>query len=167
MPFRPQLRPPFPTSKCPVATRVMRRNLFIPSPRIKKARNTPPNQTSRLGKYDWIFDSGAACHVCPNRDMFTEYQVLERPREMVGCGTGFFAVGIGTVQLTALHPKGSRQLFLRKVRHVPQNDISIISVDTLTRPNTRYSSVAGFCEFTDVKTGDILLTGTQRPGIGL
>ena len=48
----------------------------------------------------WILDSGATCHMCNERSLFTDYQPLQKPLKVVlGDGRSLQAVGQGNVVL--------------------------------------------------------------------
>ena len=49
---------------------------------------------------EWIIDSGATCHVCHDRSLFTELQNLKQPLDIIlGDGHTLKATGCGTVIL--------------------------------------------------------------------
>ncbi|SMR41582.1 unnamed protein product [Zymoseptoria tritici ST99CH_1E4] len=112
-------------------------------------------------KFDWIVDSGTTSYVCNEKSLFTDYEELPKPIEMIGCGRGFFAVGVGKVVLSALRPKGVTELVLTKVIHVPQMSVNLVSVSSINRNNTNYVSTHGSCYFEDKTTEEVLFTGTQ------
>lgn len=84
--------------------------------------------------------------------MFTKYLELAKPIEIIGCGRGFFVVGVRKVVLTVIRPNGTIDIVLTKVIHVPQMSVNLLSVANLNRNNTEYRSVTGACYFIDRST---------------
>lgn len=70
---------------------------------------------------NWIVDSGATCHMCNNKKLFTHLQLLKQPMEVsLGDGRALQAVGRGVVALTMKLPEcATRQRSLRDVLYVP------------------------------------------------
>jgi len=84
------------------------------------------------GNSEWVLDTGATYHVCPNRDWFSSFEKLD----------GYFAVmsddhpcnvkGIGTVRIKIFDGMVRE---LKKVRYMPQlkkNFISVGALETLS-----------------------------------
>lgn len=51
--------------------------------------------------------------------MFTKYLELVKLIEIIGCGRGFFVVGVRKVVLTVIRPNSTIDIVLTKVIYVP------------------------------------------------
>jgi hypothetical protein len=78
----------------------------------------------------WIIDSGATCHMCNDRSLFTDFVELERPIDVtLGDGHNLKGVGRGTVTLEIDVPQGKMQKCkLRDVLCVPNLSYNLLSV---------------------------------------
>ena len=78
----------------------------------------------------WIVDSGATCHMCNDKDLFSEIKGLETPQEItLGDGHVLQATAEGTVTLTTLLPDGNtKECELKNVLLVPKLSYSLLSV---------------------------------------
>jgi hypothetical protein len=72
---------------------------------------------------DWFVDSGATDHMCFDKDSFTTYHSLDRPKPIyLGDSSVVNAYGVGLIRI------GDR-VSLFNVLHVPDLDINLLSVD--------------------------------------
>ena len=72
---------------------------------------------------DWFVDSGATDHMCYDKDSFTIYHSLDRPKPIyLGDSSVVNAYGVGSIRI------GDR-VSLYNVLHVPDLDINLLSVD--------------------------------------
>lgn len=82
----------------------------------------------KLGRCDWLIDSGTARHLANDQAMFTTFKKYSQPVEMIGCGTGFYAIGEGTVILHARTSTGPIEARLTNTLLVPQMAVNLLSV---------------------------------------
>ena len=77
----------------------------------------------------WIFDSGATCHMCNNKAMFSEVHSLCNPiNVMLGDGRNLRAVGRGNVILTMKVHDKTKCCTLHDVLLVPYLAYNLLSV---------------------------------------
>ena len=78
----------------------------------------------------WIVDSGATCHMCHDRELFTELSHLKDPLEVVlGDGHELTAAGKGNVMLDMKLPNGKiKTCKLSDVLYVPKLSYNLLSV---------------------------------------
>jgi len=77
---------------------------------------------------EWILDTGATYHVCPNRDWFSNFKKLEGCLVVMGDGHPCTMEGVGTIQIKMFDGMVRE---LKEVRYVPQLKRNLISVGTL------------------------------------
>ena len=76
---------------------------------------------------DWFVDSGATDHMCCDKDSFTVYHSLDRPKTIyLGDSSVVNAYGMGTIRI-------GDKVNLFNVLHVPDLDINLLSVDKVLR----------------------------------
>lgn len=63
----------------------------------------------------WMLDSGASHHMCPNRNWFTTYQIIDGGTVLMGNNHVCRIMGYGTIRIK-IHDGAIRTL--RNVRHV-------------------------------------------------
>ena len=72
---------------------------------------------------DWFVDSGATDHMCFDKDSFTVYHSLNRPKPIyLGDSSVVNPIGMGTIRI-------GDKVNLFNVLHVPDLDINLLSVD--------------------------------------
>ena len=72
---------------------------------------------------DWFIDSGATDHMCCDKDSFTVYHSLDRPKPIyLGDSSVVNAYGMGTIQI-------GDKVNVLNVLHVPDLDINLLSAD--------------------------------------
>ena len=71
---------------------------------------------------NWIIDSGATCHMCNDKTLFTSFESLDKPQEVsLGDGHVSKAVAQGVVLLEMKLPGGkTRKCKLVDVLYVPK-----------------------------------------------
>ena len=79
---------------------------------------------------NWIVDSGATCHMCSNKKLFVDFQLLKKPMEVtLGDGHTLEAIGTGVVSLKMKLPNSSsRRCNLQDVLYVPALSYNLVSV---------------------------------------
>ena len=105
----------------------------------------------------FVLDSGASCHISPERGDFTTLTATA-PHPISGFGGScVYAVGIGTVDLTT---KNNTRITLNRVLFVPNSTVRLISVYSINNDgyHTCYFD-ADSCNITD-RSGNVVLTGT-------
>lgn len=85
---------------------------------------------SAVSRGNWIVDSGATCHMCNDKQLFSELRHLETPQEVtLGDGHGLEATAEGTVTLETMLPDGiTKKCRLENVLLVPNLSYSLLSV---------------------------------------
>jgi len=80
------------------------------------------------GDSEWMLDTGATYHVCPNRDLLSSFEKLDECFVIMGDDRPCIMEGIGTVQIKIFDGMVRE---LKGVRYVPQLKRNFISVDAL------------------------------------
>ena len=112
---------------------------------------------------DWIVDSGATCHMCNDKTMFTEMKDLN-PRENVTLGDGhnLEAVGEGTVDMEMLLPNGgSRMCALKNVLYIPKLAYNLVSVSKAAQMGKTIEFYNSSCEFVNSSNETIAFATKQ------
>ena len=65
---------------------------------------------------EWVLDSGCTYHVCPIRDWFREYKVINGGEVLMGDNDAYKVIGIGNISIKITD--GSINI-LSEVKHVP------------------------------------------------
>ena len=91
---------------------------------------TEVNMTMPNSSKDWWYDSGAAIHVCNNKDQFKEYEVLEGHEVVMANGVRAKAFGKGCVTIQF---SSGKKLILTNVLHVPDVVKNLVSADILNK----------------------------------
>ena len=77
---------------------------------------------------EWVLDTRATYHVCPNRDWFSNFKKLDGCFAIMGYDHPYKVEGIGTVHIKMFDGTARE---LKAVRYVPQLKRNLISVGTL------------------------------------
>ncbi|KAG8488335.1 hypothetical protein CXB51_016384 [Gossypium anomalum] len=77
---------------------------------------------------EWILDSGCSFHMCPNREWFSTYSLVEGRVVHMGNGSSSKVIGIGTVKIR-IHDGTIKTL--SNVRYVPDLRKNLISLSIL------------------------------------
>nr|CAJ86192.1 H0306F03.15 [Oryza sativa] len=93
----------------------------------------------------WILDTACTYHMCPNRDWFATYEVVQGGTVLMGDDTPCEVAGIGTVQIKMFD--GCIRT-LSDVRHIPNLKRSLISLCTLDCKGYKYSGGDGILKVT-------------------
>ena len=82
----------------------------------------------------WIVDSGTTSHMCCHRDLFVDYEELQKPeRVTLGDGRSLDAVGRGTVSVVLRLPGGETKVRnLHAALHVPGLSYNLVSVSKVS-----------------------------------
>ena len=78
----------------------------------------------------WIVDSGATCHICCNKMMFSEMKIMDRSQTItLGDGRSIESTSQGTVKLKLQQPDGTyKRATLYDVLYVPELSYNLLSV---------------------------------------
>ena len=68
---------------------------------------------------DWHVDSGASCHMFPNKALFVNYKVIDPVPVRIGDNTVIYAVGKGDVSITLAVDHYIVDATLHNIYHVP------------------------------------------------
>ena len=82
----------------------------------------------------WIVDSGATCHICCNKMMFSEMKIMDRSQTItLGDGRSIESTSQGTVKLKLKQPDGTyKRATLYDVLYVPELSYNLLSVTKAT-----------------------------------
>ena len=122
--------------------------------------------TPGISKNLWIVDSGATCHMCNDKTLFSELETLREPQEVsLGDGHVLEAAAEGSVSLEMLLPDGRKQRCkLRKVLWIPKLSHNLLSVSRVSETGKTVAFDDSGCEITNAdgkciayasKTGDL------------
>jgi len=109
------------------------------------------------GDVEWILDTGATYHVCPNRDWFSNFEKLDRCSVIMGDDRPCNMEGIGTIQIKMFDGMIRE---LKEVRYVPQFKRNIISIGALKILGLEVSIKDGILKIT--KGSMVVLKGVRR-----
>ena len=97
----------------------------------------------------WIVDSGATCHLCNDRSIFTVFNSLENPQEVVlGDGHTLDAVGVDVVLNLVVDGKIKKRR-LRDVLYVPKLEYNLLSVSKATESGKKVKFSSDGLQFLD------------------
>ncbi|KAH9727035.1 Integrase catalytic domain-containing protein [Citrus sinensis] len=94
---------------------------------------------------EWILDTGATYHLCPIKEWFTDFNVLESGAVVMGNDQLCRTMGIGTIRLK-MFDEMVREL--KEVRFVPTLKKNLISVGTLEANGYKVTIEDGIMKFT-------------------
>lgn len=102
----------------------------------------------------WILDSGATCHMCNERSLFTDYQPLQKPLKVVlGDGRSLQAVGQGNVVLKMNLPNNkTNNCTLLGVLLVPELAFNLFSVTSASKKGKQTTFSDMKCEIRGVNS---------------
>ena len=105
----------------------------------------------------FILDSGASCHVSPQKSDFKTLTATP-PHPISGFGGScVYAVGVGTVEMQTV---AGKQILLKRVLFVPNATVRLISVFSVNNDgNNTCHFDATSCNISD-RNGNVLLTGS-------
>ena len=94
--------------------------------------STTPTPSPSHAEADWIVDTGATCHMTPNRHWFNQYSPKRTPIRLAN-NTLIYSEGIGTVCFQPLvNGKPGRLLEFEHVLYVPHLKNNLLSALYLT-----------------------------------
>ena len=100
---------------------------------------------------DWIVDSGATCHVCHDRSLFTELENLKKPLDIIlGDGRTLNATGCGTVILILESDSLKRKCKFYDVLYVPELTYNLLSVSKAVDKGISFTFRESECIIKDV-----------------
>ena len=92
---------------------------------------------------EWLLDSGASCHVCPDRSSFMSYKEYDGGSVFVGDGYPRNVVGIGSVHIRMFD---GVERILESVKHVPEMKRNVISLGALEAKGCRFIGCDQYCK---------------------
>ena len=112
---------------------------------------------------EWIIDSGATCHICSNRNLFTDIHSLERPQDItLGDGHTLPAAEVGNVAVTLVYDDGgTRGCQLHDVLYVPKLSYNLLSVTKATEAGKKVKFYSNSCQILD-RDNKVVAVGTRR-----
>ena len=100
---------------------------------------------------DWIVDSGATCHVCHDRSLFTELENLKKPLDIIlGDGRTLNATGCGTVILMLESGSLRRKCKFHDVLYVPELTYNLLSVSKAVDKGISFTFKESECIIKDI-----------------
>ena len=110
----------------------------------------------------WIVDSGATSHLCNDKSMFTVFDSLENPQEIVlGDGHTLDAVGVGDVVLNVVVDGKIKKRRLRDVLYVPRLAYNLLSVSKTTETGKKIKFGSDGLQFLDCD-GRVVAVGVKK-----
>jgi hypothetical protein len=112
--------------------------------------------------HHWVIDSGATCHMCNDRTLFTDLVFLCQPQKVtLGDGHHLKATGRGTVVLDIELPGGkTKKCKLADALYVPDLTYSLISIAKASDAISSTVFSKEGCEFLDAD-GKVVATGRR------
>ncbi len=107
---------------------------------------------SEINQIDrWIIDSGATCHICNDREAFTELHELKKPMNVaLGDGHTLKAPGRGIVATQLLLPNEViKRCILQDVLYVPELSYNLLSVPKVTDTGKKIKFDETNCQILD------------------
>lgn len=115
---------------------------------------------------EWIVDTGASCHVCHQRDMFSEYEAVHDRGIRIANQAQLKAHGIGKVRLGVKTSTGEEIVItLTQVLHIPDCQSNLVSVKRLMQLGHRANFDKGKCAIITSNGEDVipLIEGKDVP----
>lgn len=109
---------------------------------------------------EWVMDSGCTFHMTPCKHFFSELNLFEGGKVIMGNNQQCFVKGIGSMTLRT--SDGSLKI-LKDVRYVPELKRNLISLGTLDKAGFSYTSENGTLNVT--KDSVLKLSGQLRDGL--
>ena len=120
-----------------------------------------PFLAMRLEEYPFVLDTGATCHISPER---SDFQVIRpiQPHPIKGLGGAcIYAVGVGSIELAV---GNDQRLLLHNALFAPASSVRLISVLSLNRDS---KSISCFdektCWIIDKQSGNTIAQGIVSP----
>ena len=112
---------------------------------------------------DWIVDSGATCHMCNDRSMFTELkQVGSSDKVTLGDRNSLDVAGEGTVNMDVLLDDGVKGgCTLKKVLYIPELAYNLTSVTRAAEAGKAVHFDDSGCEFRN-DCGQVIALGVKQ-----
>ena len=107
---------------------------------------------------EWLLDSGALHHICPHKDWFASYQIVNDGIVLLGYNHSCKIVGVGNVTIKMFD--GVIRT-LTNVRHVPELKKNLISLGVLDSCGHKFT---GFDGTLKVSKGALVVMKSQRTG---
>ncbi|KAM3338113.1 putative protein isoform X1 [Capsicum galapagoense] len=107
---------------------------------------------------EWILYSACSFHMCPNKDLFSIYDLVEGGVVLVGNNVACKIVGTGTVRIK-IHDGIVKTLI--NVRCVPELKKNLISLGTLESLGCKYTGEGGVLE---VSRGGLMVMKARKSG---
>lgn len=109
-------------------------------------------------------DSGATCHICTNRALFTKYITLDTPSRIGGIkddGEPLLCYGIGEIILHFPLPDNQSKLIkLKNVRYAPNASINVVSESRMDDSGCTITVRGGMCKIYN-PSGELIGTGSK------
>ena len=109
---------------------------------------------------EWILDSGCTYHMCPNRESFFDYKVVNGGKVLMGNDVSCRVIGIGKVVVKQFNGEVK---ILSNVRHIPDLRRNLISLGTLKDEGYSYKSTNGVLKIT--KGSLLIMKGKKINGL--
>jgi hypothetical protein len=115
---------------------------------------------SNVSEYyeEWILDSGASHHICPNRNWFTSYQAVDSGVVLMGNDNSCNTIGVGSVKIKMFD--GVIRT-LTNVRHVPELKKNLISLGVLDSGGHEFTGQGGELQ---VFKGSLMVMKARKVG---
>lgn len=82
---------------------------------------------------NWVYDSGASEHICPDRSRFDDYVAFEQQRRVrIGGGSELLAEGVGNIAVMAFDGTEWKRRVLVNVLYVPEMKYKLFSMSQAT-----------------------------------
>ena len=105
----------------------------------------------------WILDSGASYHMCPRRDWFTTYELVDGGGISMANSSVCEVVGIGSIKVRTHDGKFCT---LKEVRHVPSMTKNLISLSRLDKIGCSFKGEGGVLNV--YKGSEVILKGVKQ-----
>ncbi|KAL1197963.1 Retrovirus-related Pol polyprotein from transposon TNT 1-94 [Cardamine amara subsp. amara] len=105
----------------------------------------------------WVLDTGASYHMCPRREWFETYTIVDGGNIKMANSSVSKVAGIGSIKIRT---HDGRFVTLNDVRHVPSMEKNLISVSLLDSRGFQYSGGDGVLKV--YQGSDVILKGFMR-----
>jgi hypothetical protein len=96
---------------------------------------------------EWVIDSGASSHICPNKQWFSSYTPLDPPRPIyLGDRRTLYAVGQGHIEIAIHNGLDDINAVIEDVLHCPKIGTNLLSVTHLTRLGSKVKFIRNECQ---------------------
>ena len=115
---------------------------------------------------EWVIDSGATRHFCPNREMFSDFQSISPTKVVLGNKSAVPAIGRGSIKFrTRIGNNKPVEIHLSDVFYVPDMGYNLLSIKRMTLDGWKVNfDDSTQCTISIKKSGQVLAIAHSKEG---